>query len=77
MMKFRKSNYTRLDPASARRQGDMTRLALVLLGREDAITFMNTQNAALGARPIDLVVESEAGRILVEGELGRLTNRQA
>ena len=76
-MRFRRSNAERLPPASARRQGDITRLALTLLGREAAIEFLNSENAELGGRPLDLAIASEAGCAVVEAELGRLTCRPA
>jgi hypothetical protein len=75
-MRFRKSNAERLAPASARRQGDITRLALVLLGRDAAIDFLNADNPALGARPLDLAIASEAGCAQVEGELRRMSCRE-
>jgi uncharacterized protein (DUF2384 family) len=74
-MKFRRSNADRLAPDSARRQGNITRLALTLLGRESAMAFLNTENAALGARPLDLAIASESGCASVEAELGRMTCR--
>ena len=76
-MRFRKSNAERLAPDNARRQGNITRLALTLLGREAAIEFLNGQHPQLGARPLDLAIESEAGCALVEAELGRMTCRPA
>ena len=76
-MNFRKSNAERLAPANARRQGDITRLAFVLLGREAAIEFLNSENAELGGRPLDLAIASESGCAVVEAELGRLTCRPA
>ena len=75
-MNFRKSNAERLAPANARRQGDITRLAFVLLGREAAIEFLNSENAELGGRPLDLAIASESGCASVEAELGRMTCRQ-
>jgi uncharacterized protein (DUF2384 family) len=75
-MKFRRSNADRLAPDSARRQGNITRLALTLLGRETAMTFLNSENASLGARPLDLAIASESGCASVEAELGRMTCRQ-
>jgi hypothetical protein len=75
-MNFRKANAERLSSASARRQGDITTLALTLLGREPAIAFLNGDNAELGARPLDLAIASEEGRARVEAALGRLTLRQ-
>ena len=76
MMKFRRSNAERLSPACARRQGDITRLAFLLLGREPAIAFLNSENPALGARPLDLAIASEEGCAQVEAALGQMTVRQ-
>ena len=67
----------RLTPAAARRQGDVTRLAMIVLGREAAISFMNAPNDKLGGRPIDLVIESEGGRALVEGALAEIQYPEA
>jgi hypothetical protein len=75
-MRFRRSNAERLAPASARRQGDITRLALLLLGRDPAIAFLNGDNAALGARPLDLAIASDEGCAQVETELRRMTCRE-
>jgi uncharacterized protein (DUF2384 family) len=72
MMRFRKANAQRLPPADARRQGEITQLAFLLLGREAAITFLNTDHAGLGGRPLDLAIASDEGRNTVEAELGRL-----
>ena len=72
MMRFRKANAQRLPPADARRQGEITQLAFLLLGREAAIEFLNTAHAGLGARPLDLAIASDEGRNSVEAELGRL-----
>ena len=74
-MKFRRSNAERLDPQSARRQGDITRLALATLSKDEAIEFLNGESATLGARPLDLAIESEEGCARVEGELRRMTRR--
>jgi uncharacterized protein (DUF2384 family) len=57
------------------RQGEITRVAFRILGREDAITFLNSNNALLGGRPIALATESVAGQLHVEAELGRLQER--
>lgn len=76
-MKFRRSNAERLAPDSARRQGNITRLALTLLGREAAIEFLNGEHADLGARPLDIAIASESGCALIEAELGRMTCRPA
>ena len=72
MMRFRKTNAQRLPPEDARRQGEITQLAFLLLGREAAIAFLNTAHSGLGGRPLDLAIASDAGRNSVEAELGRL-----
>ena len=71
-MRFRKSNAPRLDREQARRQGEITRTAFLLLGREAAILFLNVHNAQLSGRPLDLATASDEGRNSVEAELGRL-----
>ncbi|MBX7457114.1 MbcA/ParS/Xre antitoxin family protein [Qipengyuania sp. 1NDH17] len=68
---------TRLTPAAAKRQSDITRLAMIVLGREAAISFMNEPNDQLGGRPIDLVIQSEEGRERVELELAEIEYLQA
>jgi uncharacterized protein (DUF2384 family) len=72
MMRFRKTNAQRLPPEDAKRQGEITQLAFLLLGREAAIAFLNTAHAGLGGRPLDLAISSDAGRNSVEAELGRM-----
>lgn len=66
-----------LPAGQAARQGDITRQAFLLLGKEDAIAFLNTENPALGGRPIALATESAAGHAVVRDELQRLSDRQA
>ncbi|HEY6817498.1 MAG TPA: antitoxin Xre/MbcA/ParS toxin-binding domain-containing protein [Croceibacterium sp.] len=69
---FRKAQGPRLEPEQARRQGDITRLAFLLLGRDAAIAFLNTDNAELHGRPLDLATASDDGRNQVEAAIGRL-----
>ena len=73
--RFRRSGVPPLAPDRARRQGDITRLAFHLLGREGAIEFLNSDNAELGARPLDLPTASAAGFPSVEAALVRLAIR--
>jgi len=75
MMRFRRSRAPGLTPDKARRQGEITQLALLLLGRDRAITFLNSDNPELGARPLDLATESAAGWASVEAALGRMAFR--
>lgn len=67
----------RLTNEAAQRQSDTTRLAMIVLGREAAITFMNSPHKALGGRPIDLVIASDEGRSLVEDALAEIQYRNA
>ena len=75
MMAFRKHDHPRLSPSEARRQGQITHTAFLLLGRERAIEFLNGDNSRLGGRPIELAIGSEEGCAGVESELARLTLR--
>ena len=61
-----------IPPQHAARQGEITRLAFLLLGREQAIDFLNSDHAGLGARPLALATASDSGRDSVEAELGRM-----
>jgi uncharacterized protein (DUF2384 family) len=72
-MRFQRANANKLPPAKAKRQFDMTRLALALLGREGALQFMNNHSALLDGRPIDLAIASVGGYKRVEAELARLS----
>lgn len=77
VMRFRKSYAPRMDPDRARRQGEITQLAFLLLGRDQAIAFLNSDNVELGARPLDLAMESAAGCASVEAALGGMVFRPA
>ncbi|WP_241233664.1 antitoxin Xre/MbcA/ParS toxin-binding domain-containing protein [Altericroceibacterium xinjiangense] len=74
-MSFRKTKAPKMAPDCARRQGEITRLAFLLLGREKAIAFLNTEHLGLGARPLDLATASAAGQASVEAELGQVSCR--
>lgn len=56
----------------ARRQGDISRLAFVALGKDAAIAFLNTDNPRLGGRPIGIATASADGELAVAGEIERL-----
>ena len=56
----------------AKRQGEITRLAFLLLGRDAAIAFLNTEHAVLGGRPLDVATADDEGRNCVEAEIGRM-----
>ena len=62
-----KFNAPRLSPEEAARQGRATNLALAAFPDVAAtMAFLNTDDAALGGRPIDLAVASDAGLAKVE-----------
>lgn len=71
-MRYRNAGKIRLPADDARRQGHITNLAFLVLGREAAIAFLNAPNDALGARPLDLAIGGEEGCARVEAELARL-----
>ena len=72
----RRSRGNPIPPDQAIRQGNVTRLAFEMLGREQAIAFLNGHNAAIGGRPIAIATESVAGALAVEAELCRMRERQ-
>lgn len=74
-MRFRQHRLASLAPDEVRRQGQITHLAFLLLGRERAIAFLNDDNSRLGGRPLALATASEAGCASIESELARLTLR--
>jgi len=69
--RFRKRfDGVRLSPEAAQRQGRAATLAFERFRDSDAVkTFLNTHDDALGARPIDLAVESADGLTRVEQAL--------
>ena len=71
---FRKRVTTpRLAPDQAARQGQVSRMAFEILRQPAAvIAFLNTHDAALGGRPIDLAVASQEGLLSVERALAAL-----
>ncbi|MEI9926652.1 MAG: antitoxin Xre/MbcA/ParS toxin-binding domain-containing protein [Sphingomonas sp.] len=63
----RRFDSVRLSPDAAARQGRAATLAWETFGnRERMIEFLNTHDAALGGRPIDLAVASAEGLHAVE-----------
>lgn len=71
----RRPSGPRLDALQAARQGRVSRNAFLLLGRADAIAFLNDHHEALGGRPIDLAIKSEEGLRSVEGVLESIVKR--
>lgn len=70
-----RSRMKRFPEAVARRQSGVMDLALVLLGRDKAMAFLNGEHPALGGKPIDLAA-SEQGCAEVEAELRKMTLRE-
>ncbi|WP_411341564.1 hypothetical protein V6U71_06980 [Sphingopyxis sp. J-6] len=68
---FRRNRWvTPLAPEGARRQGAISALAFRLLGgRDPALDFLNTEDAALGGRPLAVATQSEAGYANIEREI--------
>lgn len=68
MNRFRRKNEAvRLSPEEAERQGRAARLAWETFSQPGAaVAFLNTFDAQLGGRPIDLAVASAAGLLAVE-----------
>jgi hypothetical protein len=54
------------------RQGEISRLAFLSLGRERAIAFLNGDHDTLGGRPLDLATDSDEGAAAVAAELERM-----
>ncbi len=58
---FRK-NHTPLARDDAKRQGDISQLAFLTMGgRDPAVEFLNSENSALGGRPLALATASAEG----------------
>lgn len=63
----------RLTPEEAERQGRVTRLAFETLRDSGRVmTFLNSEDAILGGRPIDLAVASAEGLASVERAIAAL-----
>ena len=59
---FFRQRRTPLPHDEARRQGDISQLAFLTMGgRDAAIAFLNSDDAALGGRPLALATASDAG----------------
>lgn len=59
------------------RQGNITRLAFILLGKDAAITFLNTELADLGSHPLAIATASDAGEATVRTKLQELASAPA
>ena len=61
----------------AARQGDITHLAFLSLGKDAAIAFLNTELPELGGRPLAIATASQAGEAKVRTKLADLAADQA
>lgn len=57
----RRQKSTPIPQDQATRQGDITRLAFVALGKDAAISFLNTEQPTLGGRPLAIATATKAG----------------
>jgi uncharacterized protein (DUF2384 family) len=74
-MTFR-SSAPKLSADGARRQGEVTHLAFLLLGgRDAAVEFLNNPDVGLGGRPIDIAIASAEGAAAVTRAIRRLADR--
>lgn len=69
---FRRANTARLTPEAAARQGAVTRLALDVLGKDEAIAYLNLISARLGGRPLDLATASTDGLRQIQQDLAAI-----
>lgn len=61
----------------AKRQGQITQIAFKQLHTRDrTLAFLNSPDAALGGRPLDIAIASEGGFALVERAIGHLAANQ-
>lgn len=72
----RRAKSTPIPRDHAIRQGAITRLALLSLGKEAAIAFLNTELLDLGGRPLAIATASELGEAKVRAILTDLTSSQ-
>lgn len=74
---FRKRfDMPRLSPEAQQRQGRISTEAFLALGRDEALRFLNTPDAALGGRPLELATESAEGLAKVRQAIGDVLKRQ-
>ncbi|NNC53201.1 MAG: hypothetical protein HKO08_09215 [Erythrobacter sp.] len=66
------SEQTVHDGEGLRRQKEMTHLALLVLGRDAGLAFMNNADACLGGRPLDLVDDNSDNVPMVEELLRKM-----
>lgn len=65
----RRARWSPIPKAEAVRQGNITRLAFILLGKDAAIAFLNTEQPDLGGHPLSIATGSDAGEATVRSQL--------
>ncbi|MXP28278.1 DUF2384 domain-containing protein [Porphyrobacter algicida] len=73
----RRAKFVAIPQDQAVRQGNITRLAFIVLGKEAAIAFLNTECPDLGGRPLAVATASEAGETQVRAMLEKLVGTRA
>jgi len=57
----RRKPKTRIDKDVAQRQGSLSTIAFLTLGKEGALAFLNTDNREVGGKPIEIGSNSAEG----------------
>jgi len=74
---FRKRfDMPKLSPEAQQRQGRVSTDAFLALGRDEALRFLNTPDAALGGRPLEVATDSAEGLTKVRQAIGDVLKRQ-
>jgi hypothetical protein len=69
----RRAKWSPIPRDQAIRQGSIARLAFILLGRDAAINFLNTESPDLGGCPLAIATASAAGEATVRTKLQELS----
>lgn len=64
-----------LSPEAQQRQGRISTEAFLTLGRDDALHFLNTPDAALGGTPLEVATASTEGLTKVRQAIGDVLKR--
>ena len=75
---FRKRFDTpRLLPEAQERQGRISTEAFLALGRDEAVRFLNTPDAAPGGRPLEIATASAGGLTRIRQAIDILVKRES
>lgn len=74
---FRKRfDMPRLLPEAQERQGRISTEAFLALGRDEALRFLNTPDAALGGRPLEIATASAGGLTRIRQAIDVMVKRE-